>query len=423
MLGNEDGTMNARSVGCPVHVDLEFYQRHYDYMDPREAQMHEAAVEFLPSQCPVVRSDAWGGFWVVNDYALARSVCSDWETYSSVPERQFTRIPGKLARSPVDTDPPVQREYRHLLNPYLTPARVAQFEPDVRDLCGELIDTFVEDGRCDLVPQFSRLFPGRMLYRSLFGIDDGDVAMVREWMMLTVLEPKHPDAPAALANWYAWIFDLIERRRAEERRDDILDALLYATIDGQPIGKDALAGAILALIEGGFSTTTDSISSAMLRLAQDQDLQTRLREDPSLIPSALDEFLRFDPPVAGAARLCTRDTVLGGVEIKRGDRVYIHIRATHRDAKEFDDPNVLDITRERNRHLAFGVGTHRCIGSNVARQNLRVALEELLARLGAFRIPDGASEARDHGPTWGPVSLPLQFAPGRRRSHRPSPVN
>jgi cytochrome P450 len=153
----------------------------------------------------------------------------------------------------------------------------------------------------------------------------------------------------------------------------------------------------------------------MLRLAEHPELQARLRENSASIPSSVDEFLRLDPPIPGIPRIAQRDTEICGTEIKSGERVYFNFHAANLDEAEFENPNVVDIDRSPNRHLSFGLGVHRCVGSNVARLNLRIALEELLASLGEFRLTPGEQVTRVPGPTWGPASLNLTFTPGERR--------
>lgn len=310
---------------------------------------------------------------------------------------------------PIDADPPVQREWRHVLNPYLTPKRIAQYEPGIRAMVTELIDSFIEDGHVDLYGQFGKPFPGRMLYRFLFGIDDDEVPMVQAWTDSFIFAPMGEAARPAQLAWNNWVFELVKRRRDEPRQDDMIDGLLHATVDGGPLTDEELVGCIQILILGGFSTTTDSLVNTMLRLAENPELQTRFRNDPALVVNAMDEFFRFDPPVGSQTRLCTRDYVLDGNEIKAGDKMLLHIHSANRDPDEFDDPNLLDIDRGRNAHLAFGVGMHRCIGSNVARMNLRIALSELLPRLGEFRITPGDAPGRNYAQL---NYLPLTFEPG-----------
>jgi cytochrome P450 len=411
--------MNETAAEALTPAELAFYAEHFDRFDDREVILRDRAVRELAVKCPITHSDAWGGFWLVNRYETVLSVYHDWETFSSAPQRRVIPRPeNRPPMPPIDLDPPIQREYRHLLNPYLTPRRVGRFEPGIRALVTTLIDGFIEDGQCDLARQFARPFPGRMLYEFLLGIDPDEVEKVQGWTYEMTFHPGGPEVPALQQKWNRWVHDVIDRRRQGPRHDDMIDALLHGEIDGAPLSDDAIAGTIQILILGGFGTTTDSILYTMLHLAETPDLQRRLRDRPSLIPASIDEFLRFAPPVPGIDRVCTRDTSLEGEQIKAGERVWMFFASANRDPNEFDDPNTLDIDRDRNRHVSFGIGMHRCIGSNVARLNLQVALEELLSRLGEFTLSSDSPPER----TWrGLATLPLTFTPGPRREVPPKP--
>jgi cytochrome P450 len=277
-----------------------------------------------------------------------------------------------------------------------------------------LIDAFIEDGHCDLVAQLARLFPPRVLYRVMFGIDDDEeVERNQAWVHKMVFEPDAPDNLEAMTAWWSWINDFIAGRRAAPRREDMIDALLYGRVQGRALSDEEIGGAIRILILGGFDTTSNATASIMLRLAKDPALQCRLRKDPSLIPTIFDEILRLEPPVVSLPRLCTRDVVLGGQQIKKGEAVLMHFGAANRDPGEFDRPADFQVERPRNRHLSFGGGPHRCIGSNLARLNLRVVFEEILSRMDDIRVDDSYTPDHDPAGSWGLASLPLTFSPGR----------
>jgi cytochrome P450 len=397
--------------------ELAFYTDHFTPRDQREPELRGDAVKVLASKCPVTHSDAEGGYWLVNRYEDVLSAFEDWQTFAATPESVVVPHPaGRRPMYPLENDPPAQREYRHVIQPYLTPRRLAEVETGVRELATELIDSFIEDGHCDLATQFTQPFAGRMLYRFILGLDESEVKMVRGWTDAISFDPGGPEAVILQRKYNVWTDEMLERRRNGDHQDDIIDALLHANIEGKPLSNDEVAGCLEVLIGGGFGTTSDGTLSTMLRLTENPLLRERLRNDLSLIPNAIDEFLRFDPPIAARPRLCTRDTVLNGQEIKAGERVFLFIAAANRDEEEFSEPNDLDLERGRNRHLAFGVGIHRCVGSNVARFNLRIGFEELLTRLGDFEITPGDAPRYAPRQTWGPSYLPLTFTPGERRA-------
>ncbi len=171
----------------------------------------------------------------------------------------------------------------------------------------------------------------------------------------------------------------------------MVDAITTAQIDGRPITDDEIIGAVQLLILGGLETTAGALGLALIRFCQQPELPAQLRADPELIPDAIQELLRLEPSFVSVGRTAVRDTVLAGQSIKTGDKVLIHWASANRDGGEFTDPDAFDLGRTRNRHLSFGVGPHRCLGSNLARMNMRIALEELLRRMEDIRLADGAA--------------------------------
>ncbi len=409
-----------------MNLDLEYFEQHYSLKDPHLADHMWEVVDHLRATCPVAHSDAptesggaGRGMWVLTRYADVLEVAQDWRTFSSdyrmlMEAEAFSAGVGDTP--PISTDPPAQRDYRRLMNPFLSPQAVAGYEPKVREIVTELIDDFVEDGHCDLAGQLAYLVPPRMLYRAVFGIDDEDQlqrTLQYNKMMIEATDPV--ERGQAAGAWMNWVDELIERRRASPRRVDVIDALLHGSVDGRPLTGEEVSGAVRLLILGGFFTTNDAIGSAMMMLIERPDIQERLRRDPTLIPQIFDETLRLEPPVVSLFRVCTRDVELGGRQLRKGDAVLIHFGGANRDPDEFDDPAELRLGRSPNRHLSFGGGPHRCIGSNVARLNLRIVFEEILSRLHDVRITEG-DQPRYAPPSFarGPEYLPISFTPGRR---------
>jgi cytochrome P450 len=407
-------------------LDLEHFESHYTLRHPDLTEHMWEVVEHMQEHCPVAFSDvpAEGGgsargTWVVTKYEDVFRVLQDWETFSSdysvlceagTANAQQGNLP------PITTDPPLQREFRRLLNPFLSPQAVAGQEPQVRRIVTELIDDFIEDGHCDLVGQLSYLHPPRMLYRILFGIDNE--AQLRKSLAFTMAMHEAKDAESyarARAVWLEWIEEFLDDRRLSPRRPDIIDALLNGSVEGRPLSSEEVAGAISLLVMGGFFTTNDATSAAMLLLIEHPDVQEQLRNHPSMIPQLFDETLRLEPPVISLFRACTRDVELRGRQLRKGDAVLVHYGGANRDPDAFDKPAEMQMHRQRNRHLAFGAGPHRCVGSNVARLNLRIVFEEILARLHDIHITEGdAPRQGAAGFGWGLAYLPISFTPGKK---------
>jgi cytochrome P450 len=414
-----------------LSVELEYFEEHYDISHPELASPERMweVVSHLQSRCPVTRSDATRGlggvmgyekgFWLLTNYEDCVRVFRDFKTFSS----DFARFARRsdegspeISMPPISVDPPIQKDFRRLLNPYLSPKYLAQHEDGIRQVITDLIDGFIEAGECDFAGDLARLFPPRVFYRLLFGIEDeDDLARNMRWTHKLNFESDAPDYMQVMAEWLQWIYDFMDSRRNSARRDDIVDSLLHGQVEGRPLTDEEIAGAIRILILGGFGTTTDASSATMYALIQNPELQERLRSDPSEIPTVFDEVIRLEPPVIVQARICTRDVELGGKQLREGDSVVMHIGAANRDSREFDQASELDVHRERNRHVAFGVGAHRCIGSNLARLNMRVLFEEVLSRMDDIRL--AAGRVPEHNPAtiaWGLKTLPITFRPGKR---------
>jgi cytochrome P450 len=318
---------------------------------------------------------------------------------------------------PFDADPPLHGEYRRLLQPYFSRQAAAAGEPIARAVVNRLIDEFIESGTCDAVQELTKPFSLEMKWHwlvNVLGVAPDNRENVEEWVEIWLhrhFEPEFEDAKLGLISW---VESAIARRRSEPRRDDLLDVLLHGEVDGRRLTEDEARGMMIVLIHGGIFATGGTIANILFRLAVYPDLQDTLRSRPQLLPSAIEELMRIEPPVTGIARYCTRDTEIGGQKIRAGERVFYLIPAANRDPDEFENPLQIDFERRKNPDLAFGAGRHRCPGATIATVNVRVALEELLKRLNDFRVAPGGTPRRSTGNEWRLDSLPLSFSPGAR---------
>ena len=369
-------------------------------------------------RCPVAHSEQDGGFWVVTGYEDVFNVLQDWKTFSSTGAKMIPDFPDESRPPPlppVDFDPPLQRQYRELIGPYLSPQAVAQHEAGTREIVADAIEAFVQDGRCDVAAQLGPKIVPAVFFRLIFDLhDDEELENIRQWAHKIVYDYTDPDSEQAGRNWFEWTAKLRARLLSEPRKDNILDAILYGTVeDGRPVTDAEFVGFVMDLVFGGFHSTIDAISNSVIKLAEYPDIQTRVREDPSLIPSFIEEVLRHIAPTSALARMCTRDTELHGQSIKAGERVMWSAAAANRDPKRFEQPDEFDIFREQSPHFTFGGGVHRCPGSTLARMETRVTLEELLARVTDIRFTDGEQVHRRavHNIWWIPTYVPISFTP------------
>lgn len=384
---------------------IQDYEHHFPPLLPPEDVF--PAISHLMARCPVTHSDVDGGFWVLHRYEDNLRALQDWETFAVGKSEGpgAVRIPNdppgmnRPTTYPVDVNPPIHRAFRQILNPFLSPQRIAAHEDDFRRIIGELLDAaLVPEGACDLADAFGKVFPAQLTFEALFGItDQAELTQARFWLKKILCDLWSQD-PADLARYQrdfnTWISDFVARRREEPPRGDVIDEILTATIeDGRPLTHDEVMGTVQLLIFGGFSTTADATGSLIVFMIE-EGLEGALRSDPSLIPQFIEEGLRLEPPITSRARRCTREVGVGEETMVDGDRLLVSFASANRDPGEFDHPDTFDMYRAANRHLTFGGGVHRCVGSNMARTALRLAIEGLLERAEGIGFPPGQRETR-----------------------------
>jgi len=392
----------------------DWWHDHFDLFAPELAVPLYETLKEMRGQCPVARSDQHDGFWVVTRYEDVMTVAQDWATFSSAHGLSVTKAPTVVRNLPVEADPPEQRIFKRLINPYFTPAAVAAFEAATRKLVTRLIDNFIEVGSCEFMADFARPFPSRAFFEFAINAPAEDIDRVA-YLASKSSTPKDPEAAQCWLGLYHWIKEFAAARRQQPPRGDVVDAILAAEIDGRPITEDEIVGTVQLIILGGLETTASALGLMLYRFCRQPEIPALLRSRPELLPAAIEELLRLDGPFIAIARTAVRDGRIADQPVQSGDKVLLYWASANRDDAEFPHPDEFDIDRERNRHLAFGVGPHRCAGSNLARLNLRVALEELLARLRDVALPDGFEIDYHSTLTRSPLTLPLTFTPGARR--------
>ena len=308
---------------------------------------------------------------------------------------------------PLQVDPPDQKKYRKLLDPLFAPHRVKGLEPSIAALAHELIDLFEHDEEVDFVSQFSVPFPSQV-FLTLLGLPLDDLSTLLE-LKEGIIRPnvvvgkplKHPEVTAYQVQTARRIYDYFEAHideRGSARGDDVLSHLLDAEVDGDRLSHDDVLDVCFLLLIAGLDTVAASLDCFFVYLAEHPERRRRIVDDPSLIPSVVEELLRWETPVMLVPRVAVRDTVLGGCPITAGTVVLALLGAANLDADADAEADggadaVADgvlFDREVNRHLAFGGGVHRCLGSHLARVELRIALEVWHARLPEYSLAPGA---------------------------------
>ena len=393
----------------------DWVSHHFDHLSPVFARELHPTLARARSLCPVAHSDQHGGFWVLTRYEDVLRVAQDWETFSS--ELGIT-VPYQPPASsvkilPVAVDPPLQRTFKRLVNAHFTPAKVGPWEEPTRALVNQLIDGFIERGECDFMTEFARPLPGLAFFNFALHAPTEELGQVNHWATLASLTHLE-ESRDGLLKLAGWIAKFIERRRADGPRGDVVDAVLDAEIDGRPITLQEAIGTVHLLILGGLETTAGVLGATMMRFCEHPEIPALLRARPELIPQAVEELLRLDGSFICIGRTARHDTEINGHPVKAGERVLMYWASANRDEAEFTTPDAFDLERERNRHIAFGAGPHRCVGSNLARMNLRVAIGEVVRRLHDIKLQPGADIDFHSTFNRAPLSVPITFTPQER---------
>ena len=414
--------MEVTLVSLDDRVVVDFDQHSLDYRNRYPEISHE-----LRSKCPVTWSTNYDGYWVVSGLEEVSSLLRRPELFSATkdlsnPESPFRGIqipdnnPGITAGF-LEMDPPLQIAYRHVLNPYLSPAAIQRWEPLVRDFTHACINEVIESGRVDFVDDIANIVPA-VLTMAMLGLPLADwVTYCEPTHAMVYTPPDSPDLPRVQQASMAMVMRLAQcvGEARVNSRPGIIRALIEAEVDGQPLDDGGIIGTTFLVIGGGFDTTTSLTASAWRWLSENPSERARLVADESLLGQATEEFLRYFSPSQGDARTVTQDCEVAGYKFSEGDRVLMGFAMPNRDPRVFDDPDELKLDRFPNRHAAFGLGNHRCIGSNIARMQFKVIMWETLQRLGDYVVDGSAAERYESiGVINGYQHLPATFTPGQK---------
>lgn len=327
-----------------------------------------------------VRFDSDRNCWDIFRYENVHDVLKNASAFSS--RRAISEKENLLI-----TDPPRHTQLRSLVNQAFTPKAIAALEPHIGDIANDLIASSTA-GRMDMVRDFAGPLPV-IVIAELLGVPASDRMLFKEWSDSTVKGPSENTEQAfqavtaerkqAAERLTAYFVDIIKERKAQ-RKDDLVSLLLDAEIEGQKLDDQDLLGFCILLLVAGNETTTNLITNAVRLLTEQPDLQQVLKNDPASIPSAVEEVLRYYPPIQAIGRIAAEDTELGGQHIKAGSQIVNWVAAANRDGRKFDRPDAFVIGRKPNPHLSFGFGIHFCLGAPLARLEAKIALNLLLGR-------------------------------------------
>ena len=377
--------------------------RRFDHYSPEFVLDPAPTYAHLRQQCPVGRAETYGGFWIFSKYEDVYRAYHEPEVFSSYPISTPPNM-GQMERLiPVEIDPPDHRHYRRIVDPLFGPKEVNGLEPALRAHAIELIDTILAKGECDFIAEFAVPYPSAA-FLELMGLPIADRDMFVGWKdrIIHGLGAAPGDVAAldevrtqAGLEIYAYFAELLDAR-SEQLTDDLVSHLLRARFAGErELSQFEVLNFCFLLFIAGLDTVTSALGHSILHLGRRPDLQDRLAEEPALIPSAIEELLRWESPVFPGRTVMAPCTVRG-VELEPGDRVMLLTGSAGLDEDAFERADELILDRHPNRHIAFGAGNHRCLGSHLARLELRVAFEEIVRRMPRFSIPEGA-EIHAHG--------------------------
>jgi cytochrome P450 len=398
----------------PEHPPVTDWVHDVDHTDPVWTDDPFPIWETLRSASPVVHTERFLGCYMPTTYQAVKEIAYDTEHFSS--RRVIVRDvrPEITARAPpITSDPPEHKPAKQVLLPPFTPDAMARLEPRVRAICNELIDEFIADGKCDAAAHYTKHIPVRAIAHML-GIPEKDGDLFIRWIH-EILELGIKDENAlmgAVREMTGYFAAHLEQRR-QRPTDDLITALMKAKDkDGNPIGDEHVLGSLRLLLIAGIDTTWSAIGSSLWHLAKTPADRERLIAEPALIPTAIEEFLRAYAPVT-MAREVMKETTISGCPVKAGNMVLLSFPAANRDPAMFPNADKVVIDRKENRHAAFGLGIHRCVGSNLARMEMQVAIEEWLKRIPDFRLDPAGKVTWSEGTVRGPRQLPVLFGKGK----------
>ena len=403
---------------------VEDWATDYDIFDPDYVKNPYPVWKDLQARCPIAHSERWGGSWMATKFSDLQQLVRMVPELSSKAPAVVPLPPEMVAEAiaevkqygitenpPITVDPPDHKPYKQLILPFFTPTAVDGYRVFTEQLCHALIDRFIATGEADAAEDYAQQIPPRVIARML-GIDDGRADEFTAWTRgFLELGQTNPEVRAENRRLIREFFaELVDERRAAPG-DDMISKLIDAEVKSEPLQDHTIIGICLLLLVAGIDTTWSSIGSALWHFAGHPEDRRRLAGEPALFPTAIEEMLRFYSPVM-MARKVTAPVEIGDASFCPGDKVILNFPAANHDPEIFERPDEVVLDRQRNRHIAFGLGIHRCAGSNLARMEMDVALKVWFERLPEFELsrPDDVTWAG--GQVRGPRRVPVRFPAG-----------
>jgi cytochrome P450 len=389
----------------------------FDHGAPEyNANIHKIWDDLKAAGCPIAHTERYGGVWLPLTNEMVNEIAYDTDHFTSrsvvvgqlKPSEIEDSMPAPIGGAPpITSDPPFHQHARRILLPAFAPKKIDPLRDEIREMCHELIDKMGDRDFVDAAKEYAQHIPV-MIIASMAGLPKEDGDIFRSWVHVIlegVGESREEREPVFLAlNEY--LTKAVEDH-IENPREDLISFLLDAEIMGNKLSREHVVGTIILLMVAGIDTTWSGIGNSIWHLATNPVDRRRLVENPDMIPMAIEEFLRAYAPVT-MARLVKEDYEFHGVQMKEEDWVLLPFPAANRDPEKFEDADKVIIDREENRHAAFGLGIHRCLGSNLARLEMNVAVEVFLERFPDFELNTQEEVTWSTGQVRGPRQLPIK---------------
>ncbi|HUX04384.1 MAG TPA: cytochrome P450 [Acidimicrobiales bacterium] len=387
----------------------------WDHTDPSWVKDPYPIWDDLRQRCPVAHTERYGGGWFPATHAGVSTVAKDTEHFTSRtvvigngrPTDDAPPAPIGVA-PPITSDPPFHQIARRLILPAFAPGPVNELEPSIRELCASLLDRMVDREVVNGGSEYAQFIPPAVIKRML-GFPEADEDLFREFVHIVLEGIDHPIEERI--EEFAPVDEYFQAQIEDHRlhpRDDLTSYLLNVEVGGQKLALEHVSGTMILILVAGIDTTWSAIGASLWHLASHPEDLARLVSEPDLMPVAIEEFLRFYAPVT-MARLVKDDMEYLGCPMKRDDWILLGFPAANRDPNVFKDADKFIIDRMENRHIAFGLGIHRCAGSNLARLEMRVAIEEFIKRFPRFELADPDAVTWAQGQVRGPRNLPIRI--------------
>ena len=394
---------------------VEDFATDWDHTDPQWVNDPFPIWEDLRGRCPVAHTDRYGGGWFPATHEGVSKIAKDTDNFTSRTVIVNYGRPGEDAlpapigvAPPITSDPPFHSIARRLILPAFAPGPINALEPAIRELCNRLLDNLGDHEIVNAGDEYAQFIPPAVIAKML-GFPPEDEEFFREIIHIIISGVDLEDEAERIER-FAPVDEYFTKQiqdHIDNPRDDLTSYLLNVEMEGQKLSMEHVRGTIVLILVAGIDTTWSSIGASLWHLAQNPDDLARLVNEPELMPVAIEEFLRFYAPVT-MARLVKEDMDYLGCPMKKDDWILLGFPAANRDPAAFKDADTCVIDRAENRHLAFGLGIHRCAGSNLARLELRIAIEEFIKRYPKFELADAEGVTWAPGQIRGPRNLPIR---------------